>query len=178
MGTGVNLTIKINWPLALIGVDPGVTTGWAILKLSDPDSEPVLLDCGQWVEQWDVWKTLDAKAQLLEELGFNVILVVEQFDQRPGIVNPDMTPKYINNDIENNLVGKWEVVWQIPAMAKTLVPQAKRGVPDALKRFGWYQTSHRHANDAIRHVITHATHKLRHMPLIRRGWPEPKEDND
>jgi hypothetical protein len=102
---------------------------------------------------------------------YEVVFVIEQFDKRPGIADPDLTPKYIIRDIENNLPHR-TFEWQIPAQAKNLVKPATKGVPDGLKRFGWYKVGMGHANDASRHVIVFLVEKIKHMPTILLGWPK------
>lgn len=153
----------------MIGLDPGGTTGVALFKFTE--DSVTYLDSAQWGDPDNVWKQVKAVAEKLRAQGENVILVIEQFDKRPGIVNPDFTPKYINRDIDNNIFD-FPIVYQIPAVAKNLVPQATRGRSDALRRFGWYLVSNRHANDAARHVITFAVTQLKHMPTILKGWPK------
>lgn len=157
----------VEYPCILIGVDPGVTTGIAVMGLTEKTSE--LLETYQWEEPDTVWRQIRDLAHTWQAKGFSVTLVVEQFDKRPGVISPDFTPKYVNRDIENNILDV-PIVWQIPAQAKTLVPQGKKGQQDALKRFGWYQTAHRHANDGIRHCIVYAVEKLRHRPTVDKGW--------
>lgn len=158
-------------PIVVIGVDPGGTTGVAVFGLTEKTIE--YLEHYQWGDQDTVWQDIHALVHTWQAKGFTVVLVVEQFDKRPGIINPDFSAKYITRDITNN-IHDVEIVWQLPAQAKTLVPQPKNGRPDALKRFGWYSTSNRHANDAVRHVIVYATEKLRHLPTVLIGWPKQK----
>lgn len=132
----------------------------------------------QWGDPDHVWKAIETLVHDWQ-ITNRVVLVVEQFDKRPGIINPDFTPKFINRDIEINITDV-EIVWQIPAAAMNLVrpPGHKHKGQDQLKRFGWYKTNNTHANDAVRHAIVYAVEKLRHMPTILLGWPKPKDDID
>lgn len=164
------------YPVVVIGVDPGGTTGVCDMLFTEDSVE--LLAEGQWGEPDDVWKLLRARAHKYRKQGYRVVIVVEQFDKRPGVVNPDFTPKFIIRDIDLHLTDYY-IKYQIPAAAKNLVKPAKRnGGPDHLKRFGWYSTNSPHANDAKRHVIVYGVESLRHMPLILAGWPKPKENNE
>lgn len=162
------------YPVVVIGVDPGVTTGLSVFLFTEervelleyhqlPDPDFVWIEILRFIRYW--------------QAGYRVVLVVEQFDKRPGVVNPDFTPKFINRDIENNIANV-EIVWQIPAAAKNLVRppgRTNRGL-DHLKKFGWYHKAQGHSNDATRHVIVYGVEKLKHRPLIQLGWPKPKED--
>lgn len=159
------------YPLVVIGVDPGVTTGVAVFGFTEDTVE--YIEHFQWPDPDIAYQQLDDLAKSYQAKGFRTILVVEQFDKRPGVINPDFTPKFICRDIDNHLQHH-EVVYQIPAVAKNLVKQPRRGGTDGLRRFGWYTASNRHANDAVRHVIVYAVRELKHLPTILRGWPRPK----
>lgn len=159
----------------VIGVDPGVTTGVAIFDFPEGE-EPEYLAHYQFGDPDNVWREIEELALEYRDGGNEVILVVEQFDKRPGVINPDFTPKYVSRDIQNNITG-FEIVWQIPAAAMNLVKTAGRTKgPDQLKRFGWYLVNNVHANDAARHCIVYAVEKLKHKATILRGWPR-REDN-
>lgn len=165
-----------DYPVVVIAVDPGVTTGVCDMLFTEDSVE--LLATDQWDEPDEVWKFLRQRLYKYKKAGYNVVLVVEQFDKRPGVVNPDFTPKYINRDIEINLAD-YNIKWQIPAAAMNLVKPARRGGNlDGLKRFGWYKLKSVHSNDATRHAIVYGVETLCHMPLILKGWPKPKEDNE
>lgn len=163
-------------PLIVIAVDPGGTTGVAVFKFTEETVE--YLDSYQWGDPDHVWLRIQDLAHAWMVREERVVLVVEQFDKRPGIINPDFTPKFINRDIEINITDV-DIVWQIPAAAMNLVrpPGHRHKGQDQLKRFGWYKTSNTHANDAARHAIVFGVDKLKHMPLILRGWPKPKDDD-
>ena len=160
------------FPVVVVAVDPGVTTGIAVFLCLEDSVE--YLESHQWGDPDYVWQEIHDLVHYWQ-FGYRVVLVVEQFDKRPGIVNPDFTPKYINRDIENN-IHDVEIVKQIPDAAMNLVrpPGKKNAGPDHLKRFGWYKVKNTHANDAARHFIVYAVGKLRHQPTILTGWPKEK----
>jgi hypothetical protein len=167
--------VAVVYPIIVVAVDPGGTTGIAVFKFTEHAVEYV--EHHQWEDPNTAWRAIHNLVHYWQS-GYEVVLVVEQFDKRPGVINPDFTPKYINRDIENN-IDDVEIVWQIPADAMNLVkPVGKKNHgPDHLKRFGWYLRSNVHANDAARHAIVYGVNKLKHMPLILRGWPKPKDDD-
>jgi hypothetical protein len=125
----------------------------------------------QLTEPSKVAQELGAIGLTYDEHGYNIRYVIEQFDNRPGVVNPDFTPKYVINDIKN-LIAEEYIQWQTPSQAKNLVKPSHNGTADGLKRFGWYQTKFRHANDASRHVIVYLVERLKHKPTILKGWPK------
>lgn len=166
-----------SYPLYALCVDPGGTTGLALMEFTE--------DSVRIMERWyygnedDVWMVIRAKLDEFRSAGRHIVLVVEQFDKRPGIVNPDYSPMFINKDIAHNIEGDYEVFWQIPAAAKNLVrpPGKKNRGPDHLKRFDWYLSGkgNNHTNDAVRHGIVFAVETLHHMATIEKGWPKPKD---
>ena len=154
------------WPRVLVCVDPGVTTGIAVVLLTETSIK--LLEVHQWGDSDTVWEKIYSLARYWGH-GYHTMIVCESFDFRPGVVNPDYTPKFIIKDIERYITDI-EIVYQIPSSIKTLVKPAKNGNKDQLHRFNLYQRGKRHANDAIRHAIVWAT-KNRHEPTILLGWP-------
>lgn len=131
----------------------------------------------QFTDQNSAWMEVQSAISKYTQLGYEVHLVVEQFDKRPGIINPDYSAKFVERDIDNNVAGYHTKFKQIPAEAKNFIKEAKtnNGKGDALKRFGMYEPGKKHARDALRHVITYAVVRLKHRPLILRGWPKPNE---
>lgn len=164
------------YPVRIIGVDPGATTGIRIFDVYEDWAYPVANI--QYEDQTSAWEYL---LDLYEEgvaAHLRTMFVIERFDKRPGVVEPDYSAMYVQNDIRGHFPKDIEIVWQIPAQAKNLVkPPGKmwRG-EDQLKRFGWYTRGGKHSNDATRHVIVYLVEQLRHEPTIRLGWPESKED--
>lgn len=167
--------MALGYPLVVVAVDPGGTTGVAVFGFTEETVE--YIEHFQWGDPDYVWKEIHKLVHKWQGKGFEVVLVVEQFDKRPGVINPDFTPKYIGRDINNN-IDDVEIVWQIPAVAMNLVrpPGPRHKGADQLKRFGWYHVKNTHANDAARHAIVYAVETLKHMPTILRGWPKPKDD--
>lgn len=160
-----------DYPFVAIGVDPGGTTGVSVFVVHEDATMPFAFY--QWGNPDTVYAELEALAvEYEEEYGLPIVFVIEQFDKRPGVADPDFTPKFIINDIERNLSHR-TIVWQIVSAAKNLVKPATKGREDGLKRFGWYQVGMGHANDATRHVIMFLVETMKHMPTIKRGWPKP-----
>jgi hypothetical protein len=67
-------------PIAVLGIDPGITTGWAILRLSDRK----LLFSGESDEE-DVGQQLDYAVRHAHGDGYRIEVVVERMPPgRPG----------------------------------------------------------------------------------------------
>jgi hypothetical protein len=167
------LLLTLAYPMVLIGVDPGGTSGIAVYDVPSADEPARHVGYEQWSDSWTIASQLLALKSKIQKQrpGVQVVFVVEQFDNRPGIVDPDLTPKYIIRDIDRDMANE-QVFYQTPSQAKNLVKPAHRGTPDGLKRFGWYKVGMGHANDASRHVIVFLVEKLHHMPTITKGWPK------
>lgn len=163
----------MDYPQYIIGIDPGVTTGVAVMALLD--SEYKLVDTFQWKDPDFVWEKIhELIVSHKEEVGpERVTVLCESFEVRPDVLDPDETPKYIIKDLERYVEPEHEIRYQQASVAKVGVPPAKSGRPDRLKAFGLYQRGYRHANDAIRHIVAYAIEKLRYRPLIVAGWGVP-----
>lgn len=159
----------------LLGIDPGKTTGFAALHLGEGDFS--LEEVDQFTDPDNVWKDLDERIHHYEaKFGpENVLVLCETFEHRPDVINPDETPKYIIKDLDRYVIPGREdrFIYRMASQAKTGVPPAQGGKPDRLKAFGLYQTGFRHANDALRHIVSYALNKLHYPPLIVAGWGEP-----
>ena len=152
----------------IIGFDPGGTTGVAVMRLTDTDFKLEKVD--QWKDPDNVWKKM---LHLIKEYeSEDLTILCESFEHRPDVIEPDETPKYIIKDLDRFVVPYYEEEfhYRLASQAKVGIPPAKNGRPDRLKAFGLYQRGYRHANDAIRHILSYALDKLRHRPLIEAGW--------
>lgn len=163
--------LNLDYPMAVIGIDPGGTTGVAEYLVKSENEKPILHDTHQWGDRNEVWKQMRELALVWRSAEVNPIFTIEQFDKRPGIADPDYSSMYIINDIERYLPGEKRVYFT-PSQGKNLVKPAHRGAPDGLKRFGWYVPGMGHANDASRQVIVFLVEKLKHRPTILLGWPK------
>ena len=137
----------------ILGLDPGVTTGWAIIEYHE-DSPPVLLDCGQvteghygFIQYWNFFPDFDK-------------VVCESFTLREGIRGVNIEPAYVIGALE--ALKPAEIHYQSPAL-KSLCDN------DALKRMGAYVKGKQHARDAIRHAMVYLKVN-RHLPTLRLGW--------
>lgn len=159
--------------IAVIGVDPGGTTGACVLLLAEQGWH--LDQSRQFTDQGEAWKDVQELVSHYAAAGYEVHLVVEQFDKRPGIINPDYSAKYVEKNIDSFVAGFHTKYKQIPAEAKNFIREARsnNGRGDALKRFDMYPVGQKHARDAIRHALTYAVVQLKHRPLTLKGWPKP-----
>ena len=103
----------------------------------------------------------------------DVVVLCESFELRPDVAQPDETPKYIIKDLERYVEPTYPIEYQMASQAKVGIPPGRNGRRDRLHSFGLHQRGYRHANDAIRHALIFAIDKVRHKPLIYRGWGVP-----
>lgn len=164
----------MEYPQYIIAIDPGVTTGIAVMELGETEFR--LTEVHQWGDPDFVWEKI---LKLIETYKTHsgdperVTVLCESFEIRPDVLDPDETPKYIIKDLERYVEPDHEIRYQQASVAKVGVPPAKGGKPDRLKAFGLYQRGRRHTNDAIRHIVAYALEKLRYRPLIIAGWGLP-----
>lgn len=156
----------------IAAIDPGGTTGIAVMKLTDDEYQ--LLETYQWGDPDTVFERIKELLDRLSEVyDDDLYIICESFEIRPDVLDPDETPKYIIKDLERYVEPYHEINYQQASVAKVGVPPAKGGRPDRLKAFNLFQRGHRHANDAIRHIVSYSLDKLRHRPLIIAGWGLP-----
>lgn len=145
----------------ILGLDPGLTTGWAIIEYTN-DTEPDLIDYGQipfghigFIKEW-------------HELPHFDFIVCESFTLREGIKGVNIEPTYVIGALEALLheQGKEQlIIYQMPSY-KTLCDN------EALKRLDAYMKGKQHARDAARHAIVYLKTKIKHKPTIIKGWPD------
>lgn len=144
--------------IAILAFDPGGTTGWAVLRLSqacltEPDVRILASirawECGQYTGP--EFAHVDQAEGLLDQWPAGAV-VVEDFILRTANRNRDvLSPVRIG-------FGLGYLCWkrgkspylQQPAMAKTTASD------DRLKAWGLYRPGEEHARDATRHAITFA----------------------
>lgn len=159
----------------VMAVDPGVTTGVAVMNFTKENVEVVFTE--QLSDPDNVWKEIYHIAEEwkseAEKTQAEFTLLCESFEARPDVFDPDETPKYIIKDLDRYVAPEFPIRYQLASYAKVGVHPTKNGRPDRLRKFGFYQTGKRHANDAIRHAVTFAIDQLRHGPTIMKGWGKP-----
>jgi len=153
--------------LTVIGIDPGVTTGWA--KITIPIDSIFGMASGEILD-WQ-YGVLDgpetAQAQTFCHIAKRYIwpaVAIEDFDNRKPLRNreylaPVRVASKIQFAIEIGLAGQCcGLEWQMPAMAMETAPDHR------LKKWDLYPPGPDHQKDATRHAIT----------LIRRAKKDPK----
>ena len=155
----------------IIAIDPGKTTGIAVLHLTDNSFE--LVEVEQLPDPDIVWKPIYDMLNQYHNMHEDVVVLCESFELRPDVAQPDETPKYIIKDLVSYVEPHFTIEYQMASQAKVGVPPGKNGRRDRLHSFGLHQRGYRHANDAIRHCLVYAIETLRHRPLIIRGWGLP-----
>lgn len=155
--------------MRVMGIDPGGTTGWAII--GDDNGEPELEDSGQVNGEDIVDQGLDMnvggmyefdRAQCLALMAIVMewrpdLIAVEDFILRPtgNAQRAGLTPIRLIAMLEVWLFEVmpetedwWEpdLVYQTASLAKTTITD------DRLKRAGWWVKGMPHARDAVRHA--------------------------
>lgn len=155
----------------IIAIDPGGTTGIAVMRLTDDAFE--LIETQQVGDPDIVWKHILDLIVHFKAKYDDVFVICESFELRPDVVSPDETPKFIIKDLNRYVEPDHEINYRMASQAKVGVAPGKNGRADRLKAFGLFQRGNRHANDAIRHIVSYALEKLHHRPLQLAGWPLP-----
>jgi hypothetical protein len=141
----------------ILSLDPGGTTGYAIIEVSE-DTELEVLKIGQIKNSLKGF--LDFHWDVLDDWKIDKI-VCESFNLREGIYGADLSAVYIIGALEA-LYPTIEINYQEPAL-KPLCDN------DRLKRLGLYIPGKEHAMDAVRHGVIHLRN-LKHMPTLEKGW--------
>jgi hypothetical protein len=136
----------------VLGQDPGVTTGIAMVRYTD-DTAPELVYLTQLPKGIKGFFDFFEGSQPTE----NVTIVSESFVNRPGIKSPDVTPLRIEG-VQYTLWGD-EVVYQTPDM-KSLVPD------QVLKDNNLWTPGKRHQMDALIHVLVYLRNEG-HQPTLK-----------
>jgi hypothetical protein len=144
---------------SILAFDPGGTTGWAFIGY-EQNTEPVVFESGQipdghkgFIEWWN------RKVQYLPDTK----IVCESFTLREGVRGVNLEPCYVIGALEA-LHGD-SIVYQSP-MYKSFCDN------DALKALGFYIPGQQHARDAFRHAVAYLRTHEKHIPTLRKGWPE------
>jgi hypothetical protein len=154
-------------PLYLSCVDPGVTTGLALLRATDEElvrveTAAVLYDPANYLTPLDTLKTWSAIPGRRRFVG-------EAFHIRPGMMIPDTTPERVIDHIKiwiRDYHPYNEVVWHEPVGGKIMITD------EVLKKMGLLVKGRNsnHMNDALRHGVTHLFDR-RHRPTCRMAFP-------
>ena len=155
----------------IIAIDPGKVTGIAVLHLTDKSF--ALMEVNQLEDPDYVWEPIYDLINDYSQTYDDVVVLCESFELRPDVAQPDETPKYIIKDLERYVAPHYPIEYQMASQAKVGIPPGRNCRRDRLHSFGLHQRGYRHANDAIRHCLVYAIDKLRHRPLIVRGWGVP-----
>ena len=144
--------------MKLLSLDPGGTTGYAIIDFDDKYFR--IEDSGQISGGLKGFIEYDYEKFELECFD---IIVCESFTLREGIYGADLSPVYIIGALEA-LYQEKDIVYQEPKL-KPLCDDER------LKRMGFYERGKPHRNDAVRHGIIYLRNN-KHMPTLVAGWKE------
>ena len=146
----------------IIGLDPGLTTGWCRMRFSD--AEPLSL-----IEYGQIVGGTRGVVSFFMDQGVCDILVSESFRLGGRTPKPEIEPLRV----EGALLAL-SSLGRIPTPVFQSNVYKSHAHDALLKRAGLYQRGMPHANDAIRHAIAWA--KVNgHRPTIEWLWPVPEE---
>lgn len=159
--------------LVLIGLDPGGTTGWALLVIGkDSMLEPelkilnniALYSFGEFAG--DEHKQVDEIEDMLD-LWPGAAVVREDFILRTQNKNKEvLSPVRLGFAIDHLLYARnRQAFLQQPSLAKSTATD------DRLKSWGLYRPGSEHARDATRHAITFARRVKDNKAMLRAAWP-------
>lgn len=141
----------------ILSIDPGGTTGIAIVSFSETIEPVVSLyeEVPNGLEGFIDWYKENK-----DILKWDII-VCETFTLRQNVKFPDLSPVYIIGALEA-FESPNKIIWQSPAQ-KSLCNDAR------LKTMRMHVPGKGHANDAIRHAIIYLRNK-KHLPTLMLGW--------
>lgn len=142
-----------------LSLDPGGTTGYALLGFSD-DEDMVIYRSGQIKNGLKGF--LDFHWDVLEDISLDMI-ICESFTLREGIYGADLTPVSIIGALEA-LYPVTPIIYQEPKI-KPLCDD------DRLKKLGLHEPGKPHKNDAVRHAVIYLRNN-KHIPTLLAGWKE------
>lgn len=142
--------------MRILGLDPGGTTGWAIIEYDD--SSVKLIDKGQIEGSLKGFLHYNWSDLIFRDFD---MIVCESFTLREGVYGADLSPVYIIGALEA-LYPQTEIIYQEPKL-KPLCDN------DRLKTMGLYTAGQGHAMDAVRHAIIYLRNK-KHLPTLKLGW--------
>lgn len=132
----------------VFGIDPGKTTGYAILNIKHGEFETT----GQKEQQEfctlaESWLERFASSTLVVCESFIITMATAKNSQAPWSLEIIGAVRY--------LCGKYDADFELQSPA-----DAKRfSTNDKLKAIGWYTPAMRHQNDAVRHILLAAAKK-------------------
>lgn len=144
--------------MKLLSLDPGGTTGYALIEYDDNYFR--ITDSGQ--VPGGLQGFLEWDSDFYEAIGLDLV-VCESFTLREGIYGADLSPVYIIGALEARY-DDTEIVYQEPKL-KPLCDD------DRLKKMGFHERGKPHRNDAVRHGIIYLRNN-KHMPTLLAGWKE------
>lgn len=138
--------------MIILGIDPGVATGWAIY---DTDCLAVV-DMGQTED--GVLGLADFMRSTREHYD---LMVVERFELRENVRYPDLTPKECIGWLKGE---RYEHELVMPASHKALVKD--KNIKQSNLMAG-YKIGAGHSRDALRLTLYYAMAKLKHVETIK-----------
>lgn len=161
--------MPITEPFYLHAVDPGKTTGLALMEIT-PDHYTLLTHAAILDGDDTTEGVVGQLKQWMELRPGRHVLVYEDFHVRPNVIGLDTTALEVIGKmqqwIDSDRPYDYVVVRQ-PLQGKHLITD------QALKNAGLWASNGpdaRHIRDALRHAVAHLQ-KLQHKALCRAAWP-------
>ena len=141
--------------MRLLGIDPGVRTGVALLDV--PTDQPPTL-----IFSDEIYGGLSGFSTWWDTRPDYDVLVCEDFILRQGLHGVNLEPVRIIAFLE-----PYAPMMQPPAGRKKAVSD------ETLKRLGLYLPGEkqRNAREAVRHAVVYLK-RIHHVPTLRVGWPD------
>lgn len=125
-------------------VDPGGTTGWAVMDYDFTEAMPTLVLSGQ--TPGDRFPKVLRKMIRDESMGIDIV-IYERFRIFKNTVGENAVPVLKQIGAIEYVCGMYRMPW------RDQPPSNKSFFEKKLKAFGMYQVSHEHSNDAISHGL-------------------------
>lgn len=169
--------------LQIMGVDPGVTTGWAVGSFSFGSifGNETLFPLGEGCKSIDYGQIQgdeNGQADKAIDIAINFdvdVVVIEDFELRKLLKSRELlSPVRIGHKISYGLHRMHasgsrverpiRIEWQLPALAMTTATD------DRLKIWNIHHRGQQHARDGVRHVVTFARRAKSEREIRERVW--------
>lgn len=141
----------------IMGLDPGLTTGVAVLYDDVNEFETFVVGNGDHKQLWHILGTYDPHT-----------VVYERFDYRRQLNHADLTAVELIG-----VIKLWGSIFSHAKLVSQTQLKGKKGLwtDDKLKALRLYQPARPHQNDAMRQVLYYLTTELEDTTWLKR-WKE------